>query len=1039
MKKLLIAVLMALSAAVCQAQMTVQFQNAGTPIGTFKKWLPINCSTNLTCTMVSGVVTMTVSGSGSGTVTVAGSGNLTSTALVTGAGTQVVQTPSATSTLDSSGDISLAGTVTAAGAISSTSDGTHAGSVQLIGNTTNPVLNANSFVWGAPLSASFTSWGVNPANAEPGSAGIGHYGAASGHMSAFTISPIVAADITNNTITHSQVAASVLSTDSTAHAVQAPWLCADTSSSATTYTCTTTPTFTPAAGDAVTFSAVNQTNSGASTLNVDGHGAKPITKWQSSTALASGDLVASAAVTMVYDGTNWELATQGQAPAGGGSGTVSGQSNGVIPLATNTTIIGAQSALSDNGTTVSSSEPVSVSVAGSLTPLTTTQTGTLAAANPGTAAANVAAVTGIAGGNALSGVNVGGHGADHIETLPAQGTYSNENASCTGSGTPIACCTGSGTGTCGPTSVLTGPRAQLLNERNGMFWLQTPGGYPNNGDAGNAYPGSFQHHSYYSPTDRRTNTVLSASASHQEMPMMMWDGGQWNHSVMATVSISAVGSGYANTGDVASFVCGTGTAGSPWVNLTASGGQLTGATVFLIPGTTIPVAGSDCTAGTYTLTGGSGTGGSVTITTAGGPTWQFIILRHVPLTPGGNGWVYNENSANDDLLGTIWTPGPTPPSQSPFIFGNTGGGIAIIPFGGGGQILGFAGETYIDGFGGGLHLGATCSTPTSCSDSLIFPNGTINTQILGTLSLGTSGSHVGSLIVNNATSGAITVNPPTGALGSVTLQWPDIAGTLASSGTGPVSITAAGSGAGGVVSLQNSTPANITALTGTDTLIPTNSGSFTTNDVTVGDAQGGIKDSGTLLSSLQSGGCTSGCEFSIGSEGMGIGTGGAVVGTVLHPNFIRFFNLTQKKLGATALFNVTTFSASSHFHAGIYSLSGSTWSLQYDMGQQSGAATGVVPATGLTPFTMLANTNYLEVYCADNTTEVLFAEGHSVGSAANSYSTVLGSASATASTYGQDATDVCTASAAALPATMSTSNMANATTNVQVPFVTIVN
>lgn len=50
---------------------------------------------------------------GGGTVTVVSSGSLTSTALVTGGGTTTLQTPSATSTLDSSGNIALAGTATA--------------------------------------------------------------------------------------------------------------------------------------------------------------------------------------------------------------------------------------------------------------------------------------------------------------------------------------------------------------------------------------------------------------------------------------------------------------------------------------------------------------------------------------------------------------------------------------------------------------------------------------------------------------------------------------------------------------------------------------------------------------------------------------------------------------------------------------------------------------------------------------------------------------------------------------------------------------
>ena len=46
------------------------------------------------------------------------------------------------------------------------------------------------------------------------------------------------------------------------------------------------------------------------------------------------------------------------APAGGGSGTVSGQANNVIPLASAATALTKQSALSDNGATVTSTEPI---------------------------------------------------------------------------------------------------------------------------------------------------------------------------------------------------------------------------------------------------------------------------------------------------------------------------------------------------------------------------------------------------------------------------------------------------------------------------------------------------------------------------------------------------------------------------------------------------------------------------------------------------------------------------------------------------------
>src|SRR5689334_1567032 len=52
------------------------------------------------------------SGGGSGTVTVVSSGSLTSTALVTGGGTTTLQTPAATATMDTSGNISTPGKIT---------------------------------------------------------------------------------------------------------------------------------------------------------------------------------------------------------------------------------------------------------------------------------------------------------------------------------------------------------------------------------------------------------------------------------------------------------------------------------------------------------------------------------------------------------------------------------------------------------------------------------------------------------------------------------------------------------------------------------------------------------------------------------------------------------------------------------------------------------------------------------------------------------------------------------------------------------------
>ncbi len=76
----------------------------------------------------------------------------------------------------------------------------------------------------------------------------------------------------------------------TPHQVVAPIQCADTSASATTYTCTTVPSIgSLTKGDTFIFSNINQNNTaGTVTLNIDGIGAKTITKWQkSATTLAA--------------------------------------------------------------------------------------------------------------------------------------------------------------------------------------------------------------------------------------------------------------------------------------------------------------------------------------------------------------------------------------------------------------------------------------------------------------------------------------------------------------------------------------------------------------------------------------------------------------------------------------------------------------------------------------------------------------------------------------------------------------------------------
>lgn len=88
-------------------------------------------------------------GGGSGTVTVVASGNLTSTALVTGGGLQTLQTPSATATMDTSGNVSTPGSFTGG------AGGSVAGFIQM-GQGSAPSLGTTAVTISAP--ASVTSY-----------------------------------------------------------------------------------------------------------------------------------------------------------------------------------------------------------------------------------------------------------------------------------------------------------------------------------------------------------------------------------------------------------------------------------------------------------------------------------------------------------------------------------------------------------------------------------------------------------------------------------------------------------------------------------------------------------------------------------------------------------------------------------------------------------------------------------------------------------------------------------------------------------------
>jgi hypothetical protein len=96
---------------------------------------------------------------------------------------------------------------------------------------------------------------------------------------------------------------------STSHNLSVPANCAAASGSGTAYICTTSPTFTPAAGDHIQFKA-DVANTGSATLNVNGAGAATIYKWGNTTTLTGGDLQAGHWISATYDGSHWQLEGQ---------------------------------------------------------------------------------------------------------------------------------------------------------------------------------------------------------------------------------------------------------------------------------------------------------------------------------------------------------------------------------------------------------------------------------------------------------------------------------------------------------------------------------------------------------------------------------------------------------------------------------------------------------------------------------------------------------------------------------------------------------
>jgi hypothetical protein len=98
-----------------------------------------------------------------------------------------------------------------------------------------------------------------------------------------------------------------------------------------TYVLALTPALTAYAAGQSFIVGFPNANTGASTINIDGLGAKSIVK-QGATALVSGDILAGQIFILTYDGTNFQLIGVNSTGGGGGGmaigGTVTGGTNG---------------------------------------------------------------------------------------------------------------------------------------------------------------------------------------------------------------------------------------------------------------------------------------------------------------------------------------------------------------------------------------------------------------------------------------------------------------------------------------------------------------------------------------------------------------------------------------------------------------------------------------------------------------------------------------------------------------------------------------
>jgi len=202
-------------------------------------------------------------------------------------------------------------------------------------------------------------------------------------------------------------------------------------------------------------------------------------------------------------------------------------------------------------------------------------------------------------------------------------------------------------------------------------------------------------------------------------------------------------------------------------NFTTSGSFTTTLTVTGNTNVTLPKSGTLVNTAVTTLSSlasigtiTTGTWNGTTIAVANGGTGQ---------TSYTNGQLLIGNSTGNTLSKATLTAGAN------ITITNGAGTITIASSGGGGSgcvTSGSATQVLTDNGSGG------------CASNPEF------TYTSGTATLGSVGAVVGALALNNATSGTVTIQPVTGALGTTTVSVPSASGTMAVSASSPLALNA---------------------------------------------------------------------------------------------------------------------------------------------------------------------------------------------------------------------------------------------------------